>query len=1783
MSFEPQYGFWAKDDLASTGNAIYSHPDNFKIAGGMTVLLPDNYTGSTVSYNGGPWLKPEYWCIDSPLDTWADLNDDLGYYTGATGTVGFEGSVAGMAVETRLASLATGSWAVGEYAYPTGGAPTDQAGACIGIGHVGTTDWPCPAGGSAGAGRKQTYEFDIRAFAGAGTNLQDTDGIGLTGALYPSFFASNTNTKAGKDEFVIVEPRADGIRVHGQSGAFLPANMTGASRKVRVAIDWGATAKGTAATDVIVALDDGSTMYVPDCGRLVDFSATHHTAIFGCPPLFGGNDGPTFTTSQGSSTFFNLAEIHDPLGQTGIVGFSGVALWDNIKCNLTSLVVHEPENVFPTYNNVTTASITTDSWRPNPDMGQYVGAWIGMLPGSGTSKLDITVEQKRPVNEYGGDEWAGTKVETLTISGVGATTTPAGMLDVQFMDLSSVPIYPPPFENELRFVITATPGGFQPPAVDEITVVGNQPVKDAKFHPNWKLSSLPQEIQVSVNEEGFYSKPSPKHHHDDVFFNNVTGRSTLALGEKIDGGDLSGHVTGTVFSDLFSTANGFELTQQGFYDTPAWKNFTHIGDFTGQWSTNTYSYLNTGAFEGDLIDVYSYYPVNADEFPDQGTSGMATVKLTVGEYEDLNGALLNAQIVEVASYTGDGSNTMGIRLDTIGLPTGSTSVIGVVEGTIQIDQGPGVWATIHEENAQYRYYLDGSDYREPGTFGIAAFMTGDRTTPTTGVFVSFAVDQRSGLALGLDANNWSGWTDKITPHATDRFVLYGVSGYLADHSYMVFSGISGYHARGTDLDDTLAIHSGNTFSTFTDIVYDRVKSDSFLFETWIKPYGFTGSEATSGQLLSCGNASFDASDHFGRTELWVHEDGHLEGLTQLAVSKASMGEQETYDPMGIRHNYLTGNIFAYTHKIDGTDNGRVIWGEWNHIGFAMEQLAMGDTFSGANQPLLVGDGEQVTHGARSSKVYITVNGKVAGAIEVGPDTHENRFGMFAGTKHGILPYSNEDAAAHAFPTINMWSPCFSFAEYTDRELVLGKDMIAEWDHFRFGARERVDLYSDVIVKGAKAHPPTFTPYDALKVPEPSPGVFSHMEFAHVYRLDYGTEYPFWDEGYSPTHMQIKDVALVDGEIDGYGMSKRDFIAEVDGPKGRPAVRLGPGASLDIPLSRWDERAYNGSGSYSHKTATQVRSASIIAAGKQLNDVYDKTNSNSRFVWGAHIKPYKYPDQGRIMDLFTLDEYSETSSYGDSQVYIGVDHTGALVCGTRRAYVDNGTLQIGPFTGGYVPLNEWSHIGLDADLHLNANGTVDPQISMYLSGAQIFSQDLTLTTAGAAGAAFGRPFAMETDLNDHGMARVGGVGPIGVTDQTWRYDYGDFAISEMLFGYKCPDGDSQIDFARLGSASGVAITGHGEKAFIDFSSEVGKIYGTGNAFASPQTGGFVYPATDFSGAGQKLMWVTAAGGNSWEGLLKGGMALFGDGTFMNAHSYYAIYPDSEAEKTIGGVDSPIQFVNRVPDHGVNLALITTKDWDSESAVSSFDLSDDNFANITFQVNGDNTAEGFELITQDVEPNPETNWNALITTDVDNTDIRLSSYAIDGGNPHVGYFAHLIGGEERGVYIPGAFEHVDATGQTGNYLSNLNKVKSSIKIKDANGVDIPFDLFPYDVVITPYSPSSQTDGITGTDMLGFGAQYAPEHANENNVFTAVLVAEYQTINDTVFIHYPSKDYLDGTINLKDYDVYNPVPIMKEQVDITDASGNVEATTGSFTMTKNGIGKSNTLYIWHGSLDV
>src|SRR5690606_3915911 len=128
---------------------------------------------------------------------------------------------------------------------------------------------------------------------------------------------------------------------------------------------------------------------------------------------------------------------------------------------------------------------------------------------------------------------------------------------------------------------------------------------------------------------------------------------------------------------------------------------------------------------------------------------------------------------------------------------------------------------------------------------------------------------------------------------------------------------------------------------------------------------------------------------------------------------------------------------------------------------------------------------------------------------------------------------------------------------------------------------------------------------------PETGSYKHWEYAHIYRFDYSTEYQGWDDGFAPTHLLFPYVFLDEDVIIPYGIKMTEVSMEaVDGPKGRSALRIGPGVSAQVPYASFDERIFNGTGTYGIQTEGHFYDGGLSEWAADLGEAHYNTSANS---------------------------------------------------------------------------------------------------------------------------------------------------------------------------------------------------------------------------------------------------------------------------------------------------------------------------------------------------------------------------------------------------------------------------------------------------------------------------------------------------------------------------------------------------------------------------------------------
>jgi len=1718
MTFLPQYSTWAKDDFSSSDGAIYTNTGEYEIVDGVAKLLPAYFSGQTYSFDA-PWPPVTTWDVNNTLDSIPIVTGNFsivtatGYQSTSLGIYGNTGDTSQTAFFTSTTTPVTGAngnWVSGNHScfvYNASSKTTLQYG-------------------------KMTIELSVRSLPEGVTHQLGPES--LSGVTCHGIYFGNTVNWG----FIEVHP--SGLKVHGTTGAILPGDYSSRMRRIRLVKE---------VNSYTIQADDNTSLYVPSGQSALPFTQSCRYIAFGAPPFFSGAN---FTGTNG---FFQSNTgtpfFYDSKGLTGIAGYEGTVLWDDVKITFGLSAVSYPSGYAVTYPSGS-KSIYTAPWYPSHSISNYVGAVVKANQYNGGSTT-VAVQYATPSGSFGSTAWQDSAAPVLTFNGTQSPTS--------YIDLSSIPVFNG-IPNAIRFKLTANSLSGNVPEIDDITTIAKSSYTLVDITPNWKMSSLPKDIFFAIDKDKHQALIPPPHYQDEIYLHNELSIPRVAVGSYVPAPETN------LFPGLVSssyTGQGLVRIEDGFYGN-AWRNFNIQDSYSGVWSTNASSPLMTGnllatgnIFYGELLSTYSPYPAS----PPTAATGIAAVQYIVEPYVTPDNSTIFAQRVVVDSwYSSSSTQDIGICMTGIKPPTGQLK-IGVIQGVIQIPRGPGVMVTLKDTSTSTRYYLDGYQYRQPKPFSCAVTYTGDRSDTT----ISFGSVPRLTKPSGLILNRWGSWKEKLLNEDVDEFILYSVTGSIVDHNFVQYTSTGAISRNSSPLRD---------YDVYDTVPYSPVSRSSVLFEGWIRPHGFV-STITGFEVELLKSVSSDGRGLF----LYLNRSGEPRATIDLNVHSSAMGiTGDSWQVAGPRTNgsVITGR----SGQVSVTSESNTLsFGNWNHIGVYQDTRAIGDIQTASDQPL-VAAGDKIYHGARTSRLVLEINGRPVNSVGLAIDPY-GETGFLAGSVAASYPASTT--------YVNTWPKIPSYAlTGTSRQTTIGQYVLCDMDHLRFGIRDRVDARASCSVFGAKTSPPTFTPWNSIKPPIPSTGDYNHLQWSHIYRLDAQEDAFEWDEGFGITHLKIPNNASVTQELSSRGIKTHQlFVEKIIGPKGRYARRLGPSANLVIPFSAYDERIFNGTGSasmtqagvanagdryYSNNSAFAHANLDKWASGLSG---YQRTNSNSRFVAGGFFKIFNLPTGAlEVADLVSYEEVNGINSYALASAYIGINSGAQLVYGTRRTREGIGTTSqyvVGPFTGGIVPTGSWCHIGIDANLGLGSG-----YLKSYISGDLDSNTPVYLTETGWLSSTTGRCVGYQgllgsslNNVTNRSNFIFGGEHPRDASiSAAQSFRYFDVGVSELFVGF--PFSGYIWPWKQLAHTGASGFSGLSDVAVKNTDTIIDYIVGTGTPTQQPYYGIAHYPATPFTGAGEHLLWCTSNMGNDYEGLNKAGLALFDESVFINAESYYAMYENDSATQSFGSTDSPIQIGSNVPPEGVNLALINNKEWTSDSSTVAFDLSDKNYANITNKFYGDFTARTFIY-------NPS-GQGIRATGQFDSTDIRLSSFPVwnDNANSYVGYFMHLIGGESKGIYVPNALPHSQVTGDYDQYHNNLTKIDKAIVIKDAQGNNLTYDEFPYRIVSFPYNPSIPLTGVS--NYYGFNTVINSGLVNTDRVYTSILISPYQTIGKTVFINYPSLSYDNSVVNLQDTEIYNPIPLMK-QVSYDDVypDGKFSGQSGWYSMNLNATLRSYDINIWHG----
>lgn len=1772
MVFKPQYGGWGRETFDSAEDAIILNTGQFEIIGGVTKLIPLNFGAGVHTFNA-PWDPVTGWTINNTMDSEAIVDEDFHRFEQGDSTHGNIGTI------YRTSFYTSGQTSCFVYNIGTGNPAFPDLFGVDGTGQL-TIEFSARTISEVYTGNPDAQQPPNGRFFGSGDFNPRVSHHGV--------YIGDSNA------YTFVEVSPAGLQVRSTSGAAIPSDYGSSLTKARIVIHGGA---------LTVMAEDGSNLYV--ASGFKQHTNVGQTGMYIAFGSFPQVPNLSFTGGPGDQTFHVEPGID-------VASFAGTTMWDDVKIAVGQAVSRLPSDFLSSYP-LGVKTLYTAPWFPNKSVNPYLTAYVTHIPITGGVTI-VQTQSFQPdtgvISSYGVGNWfdVGNPINlTYNTNRQIATTNP--------IDLTAVTIFDHPHNNALRWKIESESLGGAPSEIDSITVVGQLPAAAMDAIPNWKLSAMSKDIFFKVNRRKHEKEIPPAHHQDHMYFHNEEGKAFIGLSGQINS-NITNSPGGTIRGKLgFDTDNftygrdmptGLVRVSDGVYGD-AWRNFSKVGNYINSiWDTpSVYDVDWSGVFQGTLKQNLVIYPTGG--FPP--VSGAAEVIFSVLDYSDLGGDVRKVQECTVVNYykqaiagAENQGEHLGFALPSMSIPLkslGRDRQFGVIEGVIEIPQGPGVVVSLHEWSSKNTTFLKGENYRQATRFSCVALYTGDHSDTTTATYASFGVLPRPVQAVAQQ-DEFGVWKSEIEEHAIDRFILHSVTGYMVDHTHIFYSGFDANLIRSSNTLDARPWWAGvitageinvKNFREFNEQVaplvgpisgFTPLHRNSLVFEGWFRPYGIASSGSAHEGVL----AQVLDSNRLGM-RLWLNRDGNVRAEIDRTLHYGASGD-------------VSDRVYSHRRYEISSTNSPIKWGEWNHIGVVTDVKAMGDAEGPANYPAVPALDENtpnlvgfdrfetgssfrlspILHGARSARAYLEVNEYIVDSEDISDTPYHGYFITSAGIK---VQLPRIQTHIQNFPKIPR------FAGSGDYEVTIGQQILGDFDHVRFGVRDKADPLINLFVKGSKATPPLLNPKDAIRPFPATSGGVSHMELAHIYRLDQPMKYVGWDDGFAVAHATV-ETATGDSSLEGYNFDANFFLKKVPGPDGRTALRIGPGARLVSPWSSMNERLFNGTGTYSAENDGEKLFVHASGAGVHIFRSYEqhalrqgyafsRSVANGHIRMGGKFRLRAWPTTG-VMDLLTYDEVPHV--YGRAQVFCGINTSGHVVAGTRYKLNNAGGSQIdvdlGPFEGIVINTGEWTNIGIDAALRENGTFNVSDKchIRTFVSGQSDINQGIICFTGGHNSVFRGFPLGYGGLLDpakNESVFRVGGNLPTNeeVAFPTWKYS--DYDVCDWIIGFglgMTGAGESYWNWTGYGG-QGVVWPGLDELAVVD-----GDILGPVSGFDGYFTGVVRYPATPFSDAGEKTLWITANRGNDYEGFLQNGTPLFDDGTFINAASYFALYENDNAAEVLGSTDSPIQLAKEVPPDAVNLALVSIAPWTNQETVTRFDLSDRNPNNITPKIHGDQFVTNFTTGNVSV--------GMVSRNQLDSDDIRVTSTALyRDGNPNTfaGYFVHLIGGENKGVFVDNATTHQEASVDNEAWFKNLDRVKAAIQIKNGAGDDIPFDVFPYDLIPSPYSARLDNAGITGYRGLVGEEVHLAGISNADKVYTVALIANAQSIGQSVFIHYPSKDYVSNNVNLLDKDVYNPVPLMKEILEPIGLQRETFIRSGYYSTRLSAALNAYDITIWHGTL--
>ena len=836
------------------------------------------------------------------------------------------------------------------------------------------------------------------------------------------------------------------------------------------------------------------------------------------------------------------------------------------------------------------------------------------------------------------------------------------------------------------------------------------------------------------------------------------------------------------------------------------------------------------------------------------------------------------------------------------------------------------------------------------------------------------------------------------------------------------------------------------------------------------------------------------------------------GDNTILFSKKRDSDQKGFRLYCNRSGYLTVDIdteaqaWAYNSSALAPFTGSVIstglvsdykipLGRWLNIGFVHQA----DTYNKLGHVNYSGAGFPVNFAA-TNRAYLLVDGAPVGVLD-----------LMHNWNNGSVTQLGDS------------SPYLSYVCDGSGSVTISSGILADVDAIQLSRPVLADAEVDYSIRIAKTTRPYFVPEVYLK-PTADTNIKNYLiDSSANYSLgnDFflGSIYNFdnpgftnWDHGPWRNHLIY------------YGI-----VSKIKGSPYDPTGRFGYGSTY-IP-----------SGSYAvakYSSAMEKQYNSYNNLG--TDGIYDLGGSASNAL---KVVGWVYPfESGK--DFFHI--YEDDSNYNGRRLSLGYTNDMKL-----RVHLASGNADIWARTGNSRHnLTGWNWVGLYAAMgDYTGHGTTGLNSVVLVSNK---GRDLT-SIANIIGINYGFQYYGRSGSPSKSCAVFGGKG---------NFAYSDFAVGVPYTPDLTYLDDNLLKKEIYRGKSGrYTVPMQNSDIFTGYFSISG--FNTINLSVSGKTA-----------AREDMFWVAAH--NSYDNTcrLNGGIHLFDDEPFRQVESYYLTYDTSAVDRIIGSNTSPIKIGNQVPEGAVNLARITSPNFNSEASVSNIDLSSFNLSNLLAYKGGEYTASrglgaaalfnstgsfkginsGFFTGRRDFELSGQ-----IYSDNIDITPLAIASIESNKASP--AYYYYLIGRGRYGVRIPDAAGHPSLdyyTFTTGNkvneYVDNIDKIKNSISIKNSAGKEIAFESYPYEIVVSPFTPVDLYESIQSglnlnihgiTMFSGISGYY--DNKLPTGVFSVVLLLNdiYKSDTDSAWVHYSAYDF-ESKQNIENkLEIINPSPVMRKNL--------------------------------------